>query len=75
MALGYRGWIDEQISLPATSHKAAWEASDAAIKAADPGGEAGTSEVVHAFYKGALGGVLGCMPSSTTSAIPSSPSR
>jgi uncharacterized protein (DUF1800 family) len=54
-ALGYRAWIDEQFALPAFDHKAAWEASDRALKAADPADAAGSNEVLHAFYAAALG--------------------
>ena len=36
IALGYEGWIDEQLRLPATSHLATWDALDAALKAENP---------------------------------------
>lgn len=54
--IGYRAWIDEQFSLPARSHRLAWEAKDRAIKAADPNSGAGEEEVLESFWDQALNG-------------------
>lgn len=54
--LGYRGWLDRQAALPATSHRAAWEAADAALKAVDPTASAGQNQVWESFWKQALTG-------------------
>jgi uncharacterized protein (DUF1800 family) len=54
MALGYGGWIDEQLALPARSHRATWEATDTALQAA--GGAAGQDQVFETFWKQALTG-------------------
>jgi uncharacterized protein (DUF1800 family) len=56
MSIGYSAWIDEQLALPLVSHRASWEAVDAAIKAADPAGGAGQDQVLHSFWKRALSG-------------------
>lgn len=56
MTIGYSAWIDEQLALPQVSHRASWEAADAAIKAADPAGGAGQDQVLHSFWKSALTG-------------------
>jgi len=56
MAIGYAAWVDEQLALPATSHRATWEAADAAIKAADPTAGAGQDQVFYSFWKQALAG-------------------
>lgn len=53
MALGYAAWIDEQLALPASSHRAAWEEVDAAIKATG-GSAAGANEVLDAFWRHAV---------------------
>jgi uncharacterized protein (DUF1800 family) len=53
---GYSGWIEQQFAIPATSHRAFWEARDAAIKAADPNGSAYQNEVFESFWKQALTG-------------------
>jgi uncharacterized protein (DUF1800 family) len=55
MAIGYAAWIDEQFALPASSHRAAWEAADAARRAAGGTG-AGQTEVLDSFWKQALTG-------------------
>lgn len=49
-------WIDLQFALPATSHRAHWEARDAAIRAADPNAKAGQDQVFESFWKQALTG-------------------
>jgi uncharacterized protein (DUF1800 family) len=54
--LGPRAWIEKQFLLPPRSHRAQWEAADAAIRAADPTRRAGTNEVLDAFWTQALTG-------------------
>jgi len=58
MKIGYAGWISRQLTLPATSHRAWWEARDAAIRAADPNANtsAGQDQVFESFWKQALTG-------------------
>ena len=56
MAVGYAAWIDEQLAKPATSHRATWEAANAAIKAANPNNSAGQDQVLESFWKQALSG-------------------
>ena len=56
MAIGYSAWIDEQLAKPATSHRAAWEAANAAIKAANPSSSAGQDQVFESFWRQALTG-------------------
>jgi uncharacterized protein (DUF1800 family) len=56
MKRGYATWIDEQFSLPATSHRLNWEAADAAIRAVTPTSGAGQAEVFDSFWKQALTG-------------------
>jgi uncharacterized protein (DUF1800 family) len=56
MAIGYGAWIDEQLAKPATSHRAAWEAADAAAKAANPSSGAGQDQVLDSFWKQAIRG-------------------
>lgn len=58
MKLGYAGWISRQLALPATSHRAWWEARDTAIRAADPNASAsaGQDQVFESFWKQALTG-------------------
>lgn len=56
MALGYSAWLDEQLAMPATSHRSSWEAADAAIKAADPMSGASQDQVFYSFWKQAVGG-------------------
>ena len=51
MSIGYSAWIDEQFATPAASHRASWEAADAAIKAADPMSVAGQDPVFFSFWK------------------------
>lgn len=55
-SIGYRAWIDEQFALPATSHRAYWEAADAAIKAGNPTSAAGQDQVWESFWKQAVTG-------------------
>ncbi len=56
MAIGYGPWIDEQLALPAVSHRAHWQTRDAAIAAATPGARAGQDQVLESFWKQALTG-------------------
>ncbi|HLL12599.1 MAG TPA: DUF1800 domain-containing protein [Rubrivivax sp.] len=56
MKAGYGSWIDQQLALPATSHRLSWEAADAAIRAAAPGSTAGQNEVFESFWKQAVTG-------------------
>ncbi len=56
MAVGYAAWIDEQLALPATSHRASWEAADRAIKLAAPTSSAGQDQVFESFWKQAVTG-------------------
>jgi uncharacterized protein (DUF1800 family) len=56
MAVGYAAWIDEQFALPATSHRAHWEARNAEIGAATPGSTAGQDQVFESFWKQAVTG-------------------
>ncbi len=56
VAQGYAGWIDAQLALPATSHRAYWETRDAAIRAASPGTTAGADQVFESFWKQAVSG-------------------
>jgi uncharacterized protein (DUF1800 family) len=55
--IGYGTWVDQQLALPASaSHRLTWEATDAAIRAAAPGTQAGQNEVFESFWKQALTG-------------------
>ncbi len=56
VTLGYRGWIDEQLARPAASHRAHWEARDAAIRAVTPTSAAGADQVFESFWKQAVTG-------------------
>ena len=56
MKLGYRAWIDNQLSRPATSHRAYWEAANTAIIAANPLATAGQDQVWESFWKQASTG-------------------
>jgi uncharacterized protein (DUF1800 family) len=58
VSLGYRGWVDEQLARPATSHRTYWEARDAAIRAAAaPGTMVDTrDQVIESFWKQAVTG-------------------
>ena len=55
-AYGYNGWIDQQFAAPATSHRAYWEAADAALKAVDPNSSADQNQIFETFWKQALNG-------------------
>lgn len=56
IAIGYKRWIDEQLAKPPSRHRAAWEAADAAAKAADPRGGAGQDQVLESFWRQAITG-------------------
>jgi uncharacterized protein (DUF1800 family) len=57
MSIGYGPWIDEQLAKPASgSHRARWEAADAAIMAADPTRNAWQDDVLNSFWKSAVTG-------------------
>jgi uncharacterized protein (DUF1800 family) len=57
MKLGYGAWIDRQFSLPAASHRAYWEAADAAIKAANPASSgANQDQLWESFWGQAVNG-------------------
>ena len=56
MAVGYGAWIDEQLAKPASSHRASWDAANAAIKAANSGSSAGQDQVLESFWKQAVSG-------------------
>lgn len=54
LAVGYAAWIDEQLALPAVSHRATFDATDAVLKAANSA--AGTDQVLETFWQQALSG-------------------
>ncbi len=54
MKLGYSAWLDRQFALPATSHRAWWEARDAEIRAASPTSSGGQDQVWESFWKQAI---------------------
>ena len=57
MALGYRGWIEDQFARPASSHRAFWETQDAAVKAANPTNTSATigqDGIYNSFWRHAL---------------------
>ncbi len=56
MKLGYSAWLNRQFALPATSHRAWWEARDAAIRAETPTAGAGQDQVWESFWKQAVTG-------------------
>ncbi|WP_246294917.1 DUF1800 domain-containing protein [Piscinibacter koreensis] len=56
LELGYAGWIDRQFTLPATSHRAYWDAADATLKAATPPGAANQDQVWESFWNQAVNG-------------------
>jgi len=53
---GYSGWLDRQFALPATSHRAYWEAADAALRAVTPTVGANQEQVWESFWQQALNG-------------------
>ena len=56
MKYGYAGWLDLQFALPAVSHRAYWEAADAAIKLVTPTASANQEQVWESFWQQALNG-------------------
>jgi uncharacterized protein (DUF1800 family) len=56
MRVGYRAWLDRQFALPSTSHRAYWEAADAAIKIINPSASATQAEVWESFWRQAVSG-------------------
>ena len=56
MKVGYRAWFDRQFLLPATSHRAYWEAADAAMKLVTPSASANQTEVWESFWRQAVTG-------------------
>jgi uncharacterized protein (DUF1800 family) len=56
MKLGTSAWIERQWRLPATSHRAYWEAADAAIKLVTPTASAGQDQVWESFWQQAAQG-------------------
>lgn len=56
MDIGYGPWIDEQLALPVTSHRAYWESRNAMLAAASANGRAGQDQVLESFWKQALTG-------------------
>lgn len=56
MSVGYAAWIDEQLAKPTASHRASWEAADAAAKAINPDNTAGQDGVINSFWKQAISG-------------------
>ena len=55
-AVGYSAWLERQFATPATSHRAYWEAADAALKATDATASAGQNQIFESFWKQALTG-------------------
>ncbi len=55
MQVGYAAWIDEQLALPAASHRASWEAADAVAKAASAPTNATQADVLDSFWAKAVG--------------------
>ena len=56
MRRGYSAWIDEQFALPATSHRAYWDAQAALVAQTNPGEDPGTNGVLEAWWLQALNG-------------------
>ena len=56
MAIGYSAWIDEQFARPAFTHRATWEAADAAAKVIDPLASAGQNGAINSFWRAATAG-------------------
>lgn len=55
MAIGYKPWLAEQFAKPASSHRATWEASNAAALAANPTGTGiGQDGTINSFWKQAV---------------------
>ena len=56
MTVGYEVWLNRQFKRQATSHRAWWEARDAAIRAETPTSGANQDQVWESFWKQAAGG-------------------
>jgi uncharacterized protein (DUF1800 family) len=56
MVSGYSNWIDDQWSKPRSTHRANWEAWDAATKAVNSSNSIGQDGVINSFWKAALVG-------------------
>ena len=56
MAVGYGAWIDEQLAAPQASHRAAWEAQDAVVKAVNAANSIGQDGIYNSFWKQAVSG-------------------
>lgn len=56
MVSGYSNWIDDQWGKPRSTHRANWEAWDAATKAANANNSIGQDGVTNSFWKAALVG-------------------
>jgi uncharacterized protein (DUF1800 family) len=56
VALGYGGWIDAQLALPATSHRAHWDTRHAALPPIGPGSHARQELLFESFWKQAVTG-------------------
>jgi uncharacterized protein (DUF1800 family) len=56
MTLGYSAWLDEQLSLPATSHRAYWEAANAVLQAQPTPTSAGQDQVWESFWLQSVNG-------------------
>ena len=56
MAIGYSAWIDEQFARPAFTHRATWEAADAAAKVIDPLASVGQNGAINSFWRAATAG-------------------
>ncbi len=56
MKVGYSAWIDRQFTLSATSHRAWWEAANAAIQLITPTATAGQDQVWESFWNQAVNG-------------------
>ena len=54
MQVGYAAWIDEQLAMPAASHRASWEAADALAKAASAPSNATQTDVLDSFWTKAI---------------------
>jgi uncharacterized protein (DUF1800 family) len=56
MSQGYSDWINRQFMLPATSHRAYWEARDMQIRQLTPSDGAGQDQVWESFWRQAVNG-------------------
>jgi uncharacterized protein (DUF1800 family) len=56
MASGYSNWIEDQWTKPRSTHRANWEAWEAAVKAVNSSNSIGQDGVTNSFWKAALVG-------------------